>query len=78
MEFLLSRMGADTEIADYGSFTPLLNTGEPQLNPQSSPIAALSGRKSCTQPNAFHLTDIANASLRRDVGFTARVHTERP
>lgn len=22
-------MGADTEIADYGGFTPVLNTGEP-------------------------------------------------
>ena len=29
VEFILWRMGADTEIADYGGFTPVLNTGKP-------------------------------------------------
>ncbi|CAM9185598.1 unnamed protein product [Ectocarpus sp. 12 AP-2014] len=29
VEFILWQMGADTEIADYGGFTPLLNTGKP-------------------------------------------------
>lgn len=37
VEFILWRMGADTEIPDYGGFTPLLNTGEPRQYSYVSP-----------------------------------------
>lgn len=37
VEFILWRMGADTEIADYGGFTPLLNTGKPSHHTFSLP-----------------------------------------
>lgn len=39
VEFILWRMGADTEIPDYGGFTPLLNTGKSSHATFSSPKA---------------------------------------
>lgn len=41
VEFILWRMGADTEIPDYGGFTPLLNTGTSRhsINTCDSPNA---------------------------------------
>lgn len=40
VEFILDRMGADTEIPDYGGFTPLLNTGKPSHNNNKNTTSA--------------------------------------
>lgn len=53
VEFILWQMGADTEIADYGGFTPVLNTGKPPRPPGH--LSALGG--GFTRSFAVHTGD---------------------